>query len=274
MQNKLMRKKFTKKEKAKRKHIKHLEAIERKKQKPVKISLNHKSISSNVNLPKKMRLNKVVKELNMSMSRVVALLEENNFKIDANPNTILEEEAIEFLFGENDDKHDINILLTDPTYDIIKWIRKDFKNLDKITPDNFENLVITMLKNNGYGIEKSGKTNKADGGIDVIAYKKDIVNIIIAIQIKYKINTAKKVTAGEVRDFVGAMNLVNFFNAGMLITNTFFTEPSKWLEEKNHNLELKDSQDIQKWLKENFVTSKKIEKQIELTKDNNITLQF
>jgi uncharacterized membrane protein required for colicin V production len=70
------------------------------------------------------------------------------------------------------------------------------------------------------------------------------------------------------------MNLVDYFNAGMLITNTFFTDDSKWLEEKNHNLELKDSKDIQNWLKDNFVTSKEINKEIELTRHNNVSLQF
>jgi restriction endonuclease Mrr len=268
-----MRKKFAKKDKAKRKqlkHLKHLEDLEKQKRIRQPIQLKNRII------PTKMRLNKVVKELNMSMSRLVLLLEENNFKVDANPNALIEEDALRFLFSETDDNDndDINIILSDPTFEIIEWIRKDFKNLDKITPDTFENLIITILKNKGFGIEKSGSTNKADGGIDVIAYKKDIVNIIIAIQIKYKINITKKVTASEVRDFVGAMNLVDYFNAGMLITNTFFTDDSKWLEEKNHNLELKDSKDIQNWLKDNFVTSKEINKEIELTRHNNVSLQF
>ncbi|WP_343639057.1 restriction endonuclease [Chryseobacterium sp.] len=268
-----MRKKFNKKDKARRKHIKHSEQLEKKRQQSIQPSFNPQNISKNRSIPKRMRLNKVVKELNMSMSKLVLLLEENNFEVDHNPNAVIGEEALKFLFGEDEDKS-INIILTDPTYEIIEWIRKDFKNLDKLTPDTFEKLIITILKNKGFGIEKSGSTNKADGGIDVIAYKKDIVNIIIAIQIKYKINTIKKVTASEVRDFVGAMNLVNYFNSGMLITNTFFTEESKWLEEKNHNLELKDSKDIQNWLKNNFITSKEINKDIKLTRHNNVGLKF
>lgn len=269
-----MRKKFAKKDKAKRKHLKYLEALEKRKINSIQPFSKNKNIYNNASVSKKMRLNKVVKQLNMSMTRIVALLKENNFEIDANPNAIIQGEAVRFLFGDDNDDKNINIILTDPTYEIMEWVRKDFKNLNKITPDIFENLIVNILKNKGFGVEKSGNTNKADGGIDVIAYKKDIVNIIIAIQIKYKINTAKKITAGEVRDFVGAMNLVNYFNAGMLITNTFFTEDSKWLEEKNHGLELKDSQDIQNWLKDNFITSKEINKEIELTKHNNISLQF
>ena len=268
-----MRKKFNKKDKARRKHLKHVEDLEKKRHQPIQPSFTAQNISKNRSIPKSMRLNRVVKELNISMSKLVLLLEENNFEVDPNPNAVIGEEALRFLFSENEDKS-VNIILADPTYEIIEWIRKDFKNLDKITPDIFENLIITILKNKGFGIEKSGNTNKADGGIDVIAYKKDIVNIIIAIQIKYKINITKKVTAGEVRDFIGAMNLVDYFNAGMLITNTFFTEDSIWLEERNHNLELKDSKDIQNWLKDNFITSKEINKEIELTRHNSISLQF
>ncbi len=266
-----MRKKITQQDKTKQKH---LDDLDRKKQQSNQSNFKYRTKFDNQSIPKKMKLHKVVKELRMSMPKVVLLLEQNNFKVDLSPNALIEEEALKFLFGEKNDDKNINVILTDPTYEIIEWIRKDFKNLDKITPDTFENLIITLLKNKGFGIEKSGSTNKADGGIDVIAYKKDIVNIIIAIQIKYKVNITKKVTAGEVRDFVGAMNLVDYFNAGMLITNTFFTHDSKWLEEKNHDLELKDSKDIQNWLKDNFITSKEINKEIELTKYNNVSLQF
>lgn len=257
-----MRKKFNKKEKAIRKHKKHLTAIEAR---------NSNLISSQ---PKKIRLNKLAKQLNMSLPRIVKILEENGISVDANPNALINEDILQFLFDKLNQDDTTNILLTDPTYEILEWIRKDCENLNNLTPNQFEDLVIMMLTKKGFGIERSGKTNKADGGIDIIAYKKDIVNIIIAIQVKYKINTKKKISSNEVRDFVGAMKLVNYFNAGMLITNSLFTDESRWLEEKNQNLELKDSKDIQNWLKENFRTSKKIDKQIELTKHNNIHLKF
>ncbi|MFW2135498.1 restriction endonuclease [Chryseobacterium sp. TY4] len=253
-----MRKKFIKKEKAKRKHLKHLEKIA--------------SRNTVTNTPGKVRLNRAVKELNMSMSSIIEILSRNNISVEYNPNAMLSEEAIRVLFEKEFDENPI--FLSDPTYDILEWIREDIKNLDRITPDNFENLIITLLIKKGYSVEKSGRTNQADGGIDVIAYKKNIVNIIIAVQIKYKINTDKKVTTGEVRDFVGAMKLVDYFNAGMLVTNTFFTEDSKWLEGKEFNLELKDSHDIQNWLKDNFVTNKKIDKELELTSKNSIYLNF
>ena len=208
----------------------------------------------------------------MSMSSIIEILSRNNISVEYNPNAMLSEEAMRVLFEKEFDKNPI--YLSDPTYDILEWIREDIKNLDRITPDNFENLIIALLRKKGWNVEKSGRTNQADGGIDVIAYKKDIVNIIIAVQIKYKINTEKKVTTGEVRDFVGAMKLVDYFNAGMLVTNTFFTDDSKWLEDKEFNLELKDSHDIQNWLKDNFVTKKKINKEVELNSKNSINLNF
>jgi len=257
-----LRKKFNKREKAIRKHNKHLIALEARSSNPV------------TSQPKKIRLNKLAKQLNMSLPRIIKILGENDIKIETNPNALINEDVIQFLFDKLNENNRINVLLTDPTYEILEWIRKDYKNLNHLTPNRFEDLVIMMLKKRGFEIERSGKTNKADGGIDIIAYKKDIINIIIAIQVKYRVNIRKKITTSEVRDFMGAMDLVNYFNAGMLITNSFFTEDSRWLEEKNHNLELKDSEDIQKWLKENFITSKKIDKQIELTKHNNIHLNF
>ena len=94
-----MRKKFSKKDKSKRKHLKMLE----KRQQSIQSNLEYKNISGNVSIPKKMRLNKVVKELNMSMSRIILRLAENNFNVDNNPNAVIEEEALKFLFGDKGD---------------------------------------------------------------------------------------------------------------------------------------------------------------------------
>ena len=185
---------------------------------------------------------------------------------------MLSGDALRHLYEPEKESDIVDVFFCDPTYEILEWIKKDFNNINKIDPEKFENLIIAILTKKGFHITKSGKTNTADGGIDIVAQEKGIVNTIIAIQIKYKFRQNKKVNVSEVRDFLGSMEIHNFFNAGMVITNSSFSADSRWIENQKHNLELKDSNDIQKWIGENFITTKLINKEINLTKNNKIIL--
>lgn len=88
-----MRKKFIKKEKARRKHLKHFK--------------KNKSRNTVTNGPRKVRLNKAVKELNMSMSSIIEILSRNNISVEYNPNAMLSEEAMRVLFEKEFDKNPI-----------------------------------------------------------------------------------------------------------------------------------------------------------------------
>ena len=217
------------------------------------------------------RLSKVSKQLEVGMGTITKYLNEVGFNVKTNPKTRLSNETVSILFKHFKSKIDDFIVL-DPTLEIIEWIKKDFRNIEKINPEKFEKIILYLLVRKGYEVKQCGKTNEKDGGIDIIAWKKDIVTFVIAIQVKYKFNLHKKVTSGEVRDFLGAMHISNLFNAGMLITNTTFSIDSKWIEELNHTkIELKDADDIQNWLEGNFVSRKNFAKTNQITKDKIIT---
>ncbi len=218
------------------------------------------------------RLSKVARQLDMKISSVVKYLNGIGIKITSNPNTKLSNEAVSILFKHFKSGIDDFIVL-DPTIEILEWIRKDFRNLGKINPEKFEDIVAYLLNKNGYNVEKCGKTNEKDGGIDIIAWKRDVVTFIIAVQVKFKYNLDKKVTTGEVRDFVGAFHICNYFNAGMLVTNTSFSVDSKWIEKLNHiPIELKDGNEIQNWLKGNYISTKTIDKTIQINKNKVIRI--
>lgn len=51
-------------------------------------------------MPKKIRLNKAVKEFNISMSRLVEFLQSKGFEVEANPNSQLDGGAYEALEDE------------------------------------------------------------------------------------------------------------------------------------------------------------------------------
>jgi restriction endonuclease Mrr len=221
---------------------------------------------------KSVRLSKIARDLNCSIITAVLLLKKVGINAEENPNFRVSEE--EYITLKKELSQLKETIVTDPTLEIIEWITKDYKNLSKINPEKFEKIIAYLLLKNGYMVKMCGKTYESDGGIDIIAWKIDIVTVIIAVQVKYKYNLKKKVTSGEVRDFVGAMQTCNQFNAGMLVTNSSFSPDSRWIEELgNIKIELKDSEDIQEWLKGNYESRKFLDKEIHLNKKKIIRLK-
>jgi HJR/Mrr/RecB family endonuclease len=215
---------------------------------------------------KSTRLLKVAKELKVSIKTIVNYLALEGIKTDTNPNAKITSEAYNILINKYSNIKEV--FVSDPTIQILDWLKRDYQNINKINPEQFENVIAFLLEKREFNVRKCGKTNESDGGIDIIAWKNDIVTIVIAIQVKYKRNILKKVSSNEVRDFIGAMNICNSFNAGMLVTNTFFSSDCKWIEELPQiKIELKDSTDIQEWLKDNFTSRNKIKQPIELKKN-------
>lgn len=218
------------------------------------------------------RLSHVARQLDTRIKVVVKYLNEIGINARSNPNTKLSNEVVSKLFKHFKSGIDDFIVL-DPTIEILEWIKKDFNNLEKLNPEKFEDLVAYLLNKNGYKVEKCGKTNEKDGGIDIIAWRKDIVTFIIAVQVKFKYNINKKVTTGEVRDFVGALHICNYFNAGMLVTNSSFSIDSEWIEKLNHiHVELKDGTEIQNWLKGNYISNQTIDKSIQINRNKIIRI--
>lgn len=215
-----------------------------------------------------LRLSKVAKELNKGITEIVNYLHDNGFEIDSNPITKLTIEQIEFLNGSRKEKTIEGSCVIDYSYKLLEDLKLDYNLIFKITPEQFEKLVAEFLIQSGFKVRLNGKTNRKDGGIDLIAWKKEIVTIVIAIQVKFKSDIHKKVTSGEVRDFKGALSINDCFAAGMVVTNTDFTVDARWIEEQiNSKLELKNYDDLKSWLNANFVSKKEIKLDLNLGKD-------
>ncbi len=214
------------------------------------------------------RISKVAKELNKGIAEIIHFLRDNGFDIENNPNVKLTIEHIEILNGIRKKKEIDSTLVLDYTWKLLEDLKIDYKIIFTITPEQFEHLVAEFLTKSKFTVRLNGKTNRKDGGIDIIAWKKDIVTVILAIQVKFKEDWSKKVTAGEVRDFKGALAINDYFTAGMVVTNTDFTEDARWIEEKlNSKIELKNYDDIKNWMNENFVSRKEIVFDLNLGKD-------
>lgn len=270
-----MNKRKTNKNKTNRNTVRNKTSASLKYPKTEKKKILPEGLLGNKNKPlptdKAMRLSKVAIELNVGISTIASYLELNGFNIDQSPNTKLAPELIEIINGNP--SHLDKPFISDYTYKLIDDLKIDYDIIFKISPEQFELLVANLLDRRGFKVQINGKTNTKDGGIDIIAYRKDIILIVIAIQVKFKTRPEKKVNAGEVRDFKGALSLNDYFSAGILITNTDFTVDARWIENQlNAKMELKDSEDIQMWLRDNFTTKKNLRMEVDIAKDVNIKI--
>lgn len=219
---------------------------------------------------KEIRLSKVARRLNKGITEIVHYLRDNGFDIDSNPNAKLNIEHIEVLNGTWRKEEIDNTLVLDYTWKLLEDLRFDYTLIFTLTPEQFEHLVAEFLTQSKFKVHLNGKTNRKDGGIDIIAWKKDIVTVILAIQVKFKEDWLKKVTASEVRDFKGSLAINDYFTAGMVVTNSDFTADARWIEEKlNSKIELKNYEDIKNWMNDNFVSRKEIILDLNLGKNVN-----
>lgn len=266
---------FMKLSKQKKKNRKHRKGIQKKEKSPFLKKMSDgtfpafkSSENTKFSITSTVRLSKAARILNKGISEIVSHFEENGFNIESSPNYKFSKEEIEFLNESDKEKHIVDTHVIDYTWKLLEDLKLDYNLIFKITPEQFEKLVAELFKRNGFEVRMNGKTNSKDGGIDVIAWKKDIVNIVIAVQVKFKSRIEKKVEAGEVRDLKGALAINDYFTAGMLVTNTAFTSDARWIEEQvNSKLELKNAKDIKQWLSNNFATSKKIDLNCQFGKD-------
>ena len=138
------------------------------------------------------------------------------------------------------------------TQDLLNLLSIDPNAIYNLNAQLFEELICDRLYRMGFELERVGNhTFHKDGGIDVVAWQ-DKAPYLLAIQAKYHHTPRHKTGPVPVRDLLGTVHL-HSFNAGVLITNTTFTPDAKWIAAKKPQLlRLKDIEDIQKWLANDF----------------------
>lgn len=110
----------------------------------------------------------------------------------------------------------------------IKWFlgKKKVQELQKLTPDQFEEYIAVLFKSLGYVTKVTG--GKGDGGVDVEAEKDGHIHYI---QCKKFITS--KVPVSAVRDFYGAIaDRVDGGKGYFITTNVFTLDAEKFAEDK------------------------------------------
>jgi Restriction endonuclease len=106
----------------------------------------------------------------------------------------------------------------------------------------------------GYDVQLTGRTNRRDGGIDLIAVPKirTIGSFLIAAQIKH--HRGDRTTGRPDVDRLLAWK-DSPFRIGLMVTNTSFSQDARWLADQVNNrafLRLRDFEDLKRWLRGQF----------------------
>lgn len=106
----------------------------------------------------------------------------------------------------------------------------------------------------GYDVQLTGRTNRRDGGIDLIAVPKirTVGAFIMAAQIKH--HRGDRTTGRPDVDRLLAWK-DSPFRIGLMVTNTNFSRDARWLADQVNNrafLRLRDFEDLKRWLQGQF----------------------
>lgn len=147
------------------------------------------------------------------------------------------------------------ISLTEVSEDQWRWFEEDPERLKKLSPEQFEYFVANCFEKMGLCVQLIGRTNKPDGGIDLIAYpdpNSDQPKYLLAVQVEHH-STDRKTGVPKVQRFAGAASAVSAFRLGFVVTNTSFTWNAEiFAKSMDHFLRLRSLEDLLRWFRNDF----------------------
>jgi len=160
------------------------------------------------------------------------------------------------VFAEDDPSPARVQIISGLTGDIVARILKHPRDIYRITPEQFEELVMDRVSAMRYEVKQVGKTNRPDGGIDIVfsSRRGDSLPVLGAIQVKHHSRPSLKSGVEVVHAMAGVLERhKGQFNLGMVVTNTSFTNEAQWFVEPFRLfLRLRDGADVQRWIAGDF----------------------
>lgn len=111
------------------------------------------------------------------------------------------------------------------TDDLLRRLRRNPKELSQLHSGVFEELVAEIFKSEGYETEIIGRFNQPDGGVDIIAVRREIGGMTFRCAIQCKCS-GKSISAEPLRSLRGSMDRYQA-PYGVLATTSFFTQPAR-----------------------------------------------
>ncbi len=149
-----------------------------------------------------------------------------------------------------DTPKEINVIVATVNDELIKYLQAHPKELYKLKPRQFEELICEILRNFGWEVELTKATR--DGGYDIFAISKDITGAKSSWLIECKKHAERnKVGIDIVRSLCGVKNDLKVANA-MIATTSFFSSDVMNTKNSRYDLELVDYNGIINWLNNGY----------------------
>lgn len=128
---------------------------------------------------------------------------------------------------------------------VVERLLRNPGDLYRLHPKIFEELIAEIFKSEGYITEPIQSWNQPDGGVGLIAVRRDIGGFQVRYAVQCKRYAAdRKITAEPIRALAGVLDRFQA-HIGVIATTSFFTKPAR--EEANAYLwkiSLRDFEDI------------------------------
>lgn len=133
--------------------------------------------------------------------------------------------------------------------ELYSFLASDEKYFQKLHWRSFEKLLDGIFKNQGFRTELGPGQN--DGGIDIKLYNKDGVGEIVTYVQAKRYNNKYPIKLEAVAALYGVMNVDDVENGIFITSSTYLPSARKFADKTKSKLQLKDSQDLIQWCKEN-----------------------
>jgi restriction system protein len=130
--------------------------------------------------------------------------------------------------------------------DIINRLKKEPKEVHSLTPRQFEELVLELLRDMGHEVRLTQATR--DGGADIlVSMKTDMGEFLCLVDAK-KYRENRKIGVGMVRTLYGTLADYQASSA-MLVTTSSYSKDARDMEQKHkYQLSLRDYTDVATWI--------------------------
>ncbi|GAB2613560.1 restriction endonuclease [Belliella aquatica] len=153
-----------------------------------------------------------------------------------------------FELSEEKGEKPLNLIVTNIDDEIKKYFNKHPEKLYNLHPRKFEELIASILKDLGFDVELTKATR--DGGRDIIASIRTKVSTFLTYVECKRYSPENKIDVGLIREVIG-VHSIHRPAKSIIVTTSFFTKDAvKEAKTFENQLDLKDFNDIKKWLQD------------------------
>jgi hypothetical protein len=190
---------------------------------------------------------KISKGSPLVLSLFGRLIQDENFQsIISTPQNPLYKLENNILVPKNEIITAIKPTIISASNSLVSALKKQPRDLYKLSPREFEKLLADLLKDMGWDVELTKQTR--DGGSDILAYLNTSIGRLLCLVEAKHYREDRKIGVDLVRTLYGTLYDAQA-NSAMMVTTSSFTNDAKIFQQKHkYQLSLKDYADVVEWI--------------------------